>query len=151
MPKKKYWEQDGLNPNMYTDGLPGTVIAEHKGEKPEDITSLTVWARGHSATWLDQLEPKDAVTAVLRSIEKLRPAAKGHLEVRAWKSWSRDPFSGGDWAVWKPGQVNAFAREVAKPHGRIHFCGEHTSVSNRGMEGAMESGERAALEVLKLA
>jgi monoamine oxidase len=29
----------------------------------------------------------------------------------------------------------------------LHFCGEHTAVSNRGMEGAMESGERVALEV----
>ena len=34
--------------------------------------------------------------------------------------------------------------EVAKPHGRVHFAGEHTSKSNRGMEGAQESGERAA-------
>jgi monoamine oxidase len=36
---------------------------------------------------------------------------------------------------------------MAQAHGRIHFCGEHTAVSNRGMEGAMESGERAALEI----
>jgi monoamine oxidase len=151
VPKKKFWEQDGLDPSMFTDGLPGTVIAEHKGDRPEEITSLTVGVRGHSATWLDQLEPKDAAAAVVKSIEKLRPAAKGQLEVRAWKSWSRDPFSGGDWAVWQPGQVTAFAKDVAKPHGRIHFCGEHTSVSNRGLEGAMESGERAALEVLKFA
>ena len=35
-----------------------------------------------------------------------------------------------------------------EPEGRLHFCGEHTALSNRGMEGAMESGERAALEVL---
>jgi len=34
------------------------------------------------------------------------------------------------------------------PHGRVHFCGEQTAVANRGMEGAMESGERAAIEVL---
>jgi monoamine oxidase len=26
----------------------------------------------------------------------------------------------------------------------VHFSGEHTSVSARGMEGAIESGERAA-------
>ena len=38
----------------------------------------------------------------------------------------------------------------ASPSGRVHFCGEHTAVSNRGMEGAMESGERAAFEVLGL-
>lgn len=149
VPKRRFWEQDGLNPSMYTDGLPGMVIAEHKGERPEEITSLTVWVRGHQATRLDELEPKEAIAAVVRSIEKLRPAAKGQLEVRAFKSWSRDPFSGGDWAVWQPGQVNAFARVIAEPHGRIHFCGEHTAQANRGMEGAMESGERAALEVLE--
>jgi monoamine oxidase len=34
-----------------------------------------------------------------------------------------------------------------QPHGRVHFCGEQTAVGSRGMEGAMESGERAALEV----
>jgi monoamine oxidase len=149
VPKTRFWEKDGLNPNMFTDGLPGMVLAEHKGEKPEDITSLTVWVRGHQAIRLDELEQKAATSAVVKSIEKLRPAARGQLEVRAFKSWSRDPFSGGDWAVWQPGQVNAFASAVAQPHGRIYFCGEHTAQANRGMEGAMESGERAAVEVLQ--
>jgi monoamine oxidase len=39
---------------------------------------------------------------------------------------------------------------MAAPHGRIHFCGEHTALANRGMEAAMESGERAAIEVLQV-
>jgi monoamine oxidase len=34
------------------------------------------------------------------------------------------------------------------PHGRLHFCGEQTALANRGMEGAMESGERAAIEAM---
>ena len=38
--------------------------------------------------------------------------------------------------------------EIANSLGRIHFAGEHTALTNRGMEGAMESGERAALEGL---
>ena len=36
---------------------------------------------------------------------------------------------------------------MAAPHGRIHFCGEHTARANRGMEGAMESAERVVLEL----
>jgi monoamine oxidase len=40
---------------------------------------------------------------------------------------------------------------MAALYGRIHFCGEHTVQANRGMEGAMESAERAALEVLETA
>jgi monoamine oxidase len=59
----------------------------------------------------------------------------------------RDPFSGGDWVIWGPGQITELFGHVATPHGRIHFAGEHTSRSNRGMEGAQESGERAAQEV----
>ncbi|MSO98939.1 MAG: FAD-dependent oxidoreductase, partial [Rhodospirillaceae bacterium] len=75
--------------------------------------------------------------------------AKGKLEAAFIKSWLRDPFAGGDYAIWGPGQVKAFINEVGKPHGRIHFAGEHTGLSNRGMEGAMESAERATQEVLQ--
>ena len=81
-------------------------------------------------------------------IERIRPSAKGRLEAVAYKSWARDPFAGGTWAYWQPGQVSELAAVARMPHGRLHFCGEHTSLLARGMEGALESGERVALEVL---
>ena len=146
--KKPYWEDDGMTPNMFTNSLCGMVVAEHKGERPEEITSLTSWIRGPNAAWMDQVDERDAIAAVVADIERLRPAAKGALEAVAYKSWYRDPFSSGDWAVWQPGQITELAPHVSKPHGHIHFCGEHTAVSNRGMEGALESGERVAFEVL---
>jgi len=49
--------------------------------------------------------------------------------------------------IYAPGQIRRFARVMAAPHGRVHFCGEHTARANRGMEGAMESAERVALEL----
>jgi monoamine oxidase len=64
-------------------------------------------------------------------------------------SWEQDPFAGGTWAIFRPGQVAAFAHALAKPHGRMFFCGEHTAIGSRGMEAAMESAERVALEVLQ--
>jgi len=148
IPKKPFWEDDGMTPNMFTDSLAGMVLGEHKGDNPADVTSLTCWIRGHHAEWLDQIPEQDAIAAVVADIERLRPAAKGQLEVGGYKSWYRDPFASGDWAVWQPGQVSALSAHVATPHERIHFCGEHTAVSNRGMEGALESGERVAFEVL---
>ena len=45
-------------------------------------------------------------------------------------------------------RVGTLAAHVGTAHERLHFCGEHTAISNRGMEGAMESGERVAFEVL---
>ncbi len=148
--KKPFWQDDGRNPNIFSNGLAGMVVAERKGKTPRDITSLTIWIRGRNATWMDTLDPKDATAAIMEDFYRVRPAAKGKVEPRVYHSWYRDPFSAGDWAVWAPGQVTAFAGDVGKPHGRIHFCGEHTAVSNRGMEGAMESGERAAFEILGL-
>ena len=146
--KEPYWEQDGLNPNMFSNSLAGMVVAEHKGAKPADVSSLTIWIRGQDAAWMDTQADAVSTKAVMDDFLRMRPAAKGKVEIVGYKSWYRDPFSIGDWAYWQPGQVSSFATELGKPHERIHFCGEHTAVSNRGMEGAMESGERAALEVL---
>jgi monoamine oxidase len=52
--------------------------------------------------------------------------------------------------MFAPGQITAFGREMILPHGRLHFAGEHTRRLDYGMEAAMESGERAALEILGL-
>ena len=44
--------------------------------------------------------------------------------------------------------IAKYKATMAQPAGVIHFAGEHTSQSTRGLEGAMESGELAAFEVL---
>lgn len=37
---------------------------------------------------------------------------------------------------------------MAKPWHRLYFAGEHTAVAEPGMEGAIESAERVADEVI---
>jgi monoamine oxidase len=148
VPKKAYWKEDGLHPNMWTDGPVGMVLAQRFGKTDDEVTSLTVWARGLNATYHDRLGASAAKKLILSEFERLRPAAKGQLEVAAMHSWALDPFAAGDWAIYAPGQVTAFATTMAQPHKRLHFCGEHTALGSRGMEGALESAERAALEVL---
>jgi len=148
-PKKPFWEQDGLAPNMWTDGPAGTITVQRFGEKDSEVTAISANARGIGAAYLDRLPPKDAIRLVQQQIEQLRPAAKGALENGVMHSWATDPFSGGDWAVYAPGQIRTFARDLAKPRGRLFFCGEHTAKANRGMEGAFESAERAALEIIE--
>ncbi|MXW73275.1 MAG: FAD-dependent oxidoreductase, partial [Chromatiales bacterium] len=44
--------------------------------------------------------------------------------------------------------VGQFAAHMREAHGNIHFAGEHTALMERGMEGAFESGERAAVDAL---
>jgi monoamine oxidase len=146
--KEPFWEEDGMPVGMFSDSILGNVMAQHFGEEPKEVTSITCWHRGWKAQQVDQLPEEDAKRMIIKAFEEQRPASKGKLEVAGFKSWYNDPFSSGDWAVWEPGQIKDFIIKMAEPHGNLHFCGEHTALSNRGMEGAMESGERVAFEVM---
>ena len=148
--KRPFWEQDGLPPTMWTDSQIGRVFGIYGGATDDEVSSLLVTAYGFKSAWLDRLGREAAGRYVVAEMERIRPAAKGALGVAAYHSWTLDPFSAGDWAYFAPGTVAQFMPAMFQPHGRVHFCGEQTAVSARGMEGAMESGERAAIEVATL-
>lgn len=80
---------------------------------------------------------------------QIRPSTRGLLEPITIQSCARDPFGAGDWVYWKPGQVRKYAHHMRDGLARVAFCGEHTAIMQRGMEGAFEAGERAAMEILQ--
>lgn len=147
-PKTPFWEEDGLSPSMWHDGFASTVIAHRYGKTPEEVTGLMVQARGNLALEWDNLGKQDVYDRLISTIEKLRPAAKGALEPLHYHSWSQEEFSGGAWAYYRPGQATRFPQVVARAIGSVHFCGEHTEFAARGVEGALASAERVALEVM---
>jgi monoamine oxidase len=147
-PKSPFWERDGYAPSLFTDSRAGMIAAARNGANPKEVTTLTAWVTGDAAATLDQLPPAAAGRAVIDEIARIRPASTGELEFVALHSWGADPYAGGAWAYFRPGDVTRFAGIIGRAHGRLHFCGEHLALENRGMEGAMESGERAATEIL---
>jgi monoamine oxidase len=147
-PKSPFWEADGYAPSLFTDSRAGMVAAARHRERPGEVTSLTAWVMGDEAAALDRMAPQDAGRAVVEAIERIRPSAVGQLELLGLHSWGADRHAAGAWAYFRPGDVTRFAGIIGRAHGRVHFCGEHLATANRGMEGAMESAERAAAEVL---
>lgn len=148
VPKRPFWESDGMAPGMWTDGPLGLVLPQRFGTRDDEITSLTVWCRGLNGLRMDRFGIEAGKALILGEFARLRPASKGQLDVAAVHSWTNDSMAGGAWAIFKPGQVTALRASMAKPHQHLFFCGEHTSVGSRGMEGALESAERVSLEVL---
>jgi monoamine oxidase len=146
---RPFWDEDNLEPSMWTDSPIGRVSAVYHEAKDDQVSSLLVSAFGPGARHLDRLGKEGAARYVVAQIEQMRPAAKGALQVIGQHSWEQDPFAGGAWAYFNPGTVTKFLPAMFQPRGRVHFCGEHTSVTARGMEGAIESGERAAGAVTK--
>jgi monoamine oxidase len=61
--------------------------------------------------------------------------------------WSREPFSLGSYLIFGPGDLLAWGRRLAEPHGRLHFAGAEASTLPSYLEGAVRAGERAAAEV----
>ena len=65
--------------------------------------------------------------------------------------WAAEPWSRGcPTAIAGPGALTAHPTTLREPIGRVHFAGTETAVEWTGyIEGALESGERAAREVLR--
>lgn len=148
IPEAPFWEEDGLLPGMWTDRKLGQVVGINGAQKAGEISYMSVWGRGFGAQYMDSLGPEGAAKFVLDELYRLRPAARGKVRFGAFKSWQLNPYSGGDWVVWKPGQIHRFHETLRTPQERLYFAGEHTSINQRGLEAALESGERAAVEIL---
>ncbi|HWJ05615.1 MAG TPA: FAD-dependent oxidoreductase [Steroidobacteraceae bacterium] len=145
---RPFWETDGMEPSMWTDSHLGRVSAIYHGADADEVSSLVVSAFGPAALHLDRLGQEAVARHVVAEIERMRPAAKGTLTVTAQHSWTKDRYAGGAWAYFHPGTVTKFLPAMNAPSGRVHFCGEQTALASRGMEGALESGERAAQAVV---
>lgn len=146
--RRRYWEEDGLPPVAWTDtGLGGSIPLRYG--PAGDVSTVLAFIGGMEADLLDRLPREEATALVLSEIERVRPSAAGALRPVKYFSWQQDRFAGGTYAYWEPGMISRFAREIGQPYGRIHFAGEHTAKLDRGMEGACESGERAAIEIIE--
>ena len=143
-----FWEAAGWSGSWWTDGPLGRIFT--RSIPGSTRHNMTIWINGNDCDRLNALDT-DACTDVISSaLWDLVPAAKEVTSVGQLVRWSTDPFAGGTWALWKPGQAGRAHDAIQAPDGRLFFAGEHTAEAYRGMEAAMESGERAALQVMRL-
>ena len=141
-----YWEVDGIEASMWGNGALTLVRQEIGYDGNRDLVAAV--AVGPRGTRLDSLPPAERGQFVLDYLAQVRPSTKGRLEVVTTHSWAEEPYIGGARHSYTPGQVSRFRDAMIRPHQRLHFAGEHTRRLEIGMESAMESGERAALEII---
>ena len=145
---RPFWEEDRMGPGMWTNSPLGTIYPQYFGASDGEVTGLLAQGRGELAATWDRMGRERAMASVVEALKALRPAAKGAVKAVHYHSWAAEEFSTGAWAYFMPGQIRELHNAIARPAGRIHFCGEHTAISARGLEAALESSERVALEVL---
>jgi monoamine oxidase len=64
-------------------------------------------------------------------------------------AWQRDKFTGGSYALYRPGQWFGVRPILQRPHIKVLFAGEHLADWQGFMEGAIETGEAAAQSLIK--
>jgi monoamine oxidase len=146
IPSEPYWETDGLPPSMWTDTIIERLFPNR--DASGQIQSITCWVDGANADILDAMPEEEQVAAVLGELARIRPSTADKLTNARTISWGADPYSKGAYANYLPGQVTRLKPVMARPWHRIHFAGEHTAVTTPGMEGALETAQRAANEII---
>lgn len=145
--KRDFWEDDGLPKNLWTDSPFERFVVLNRGEN-DAPSSAIAFVNGVEAYRYDFMTDEEAFAYTMEELIKVRPSVEGALEPLLVQSCHRDVHGAGDWVFWRPGQVQSYAPYMRESHGNVYFAGEHTALLERGMEGAFESGERAALDVL---
>lgn len=94
--------------------------------------------------------PSADVARFLGQIEPVFPGAGSAFDGLAYRDvWHLDKWHRGAYSYWRPGQYTTIAGYEGVAEGGVHFAGEHTAYDSQGfMNGAVESGERAASEVV---
>jgi monoamine oxidase len=145
--RRRFWNSEGLNGFATTD-LPISQVWDSTYNQPGVHGILQAFPISLHSRRLTGLPEEDRISFALDQVERIYPGTRKNFEGGVSKCWDEDQWARGGTAFYKPGQFSALLPHVARPEGRVHFAGEHTSVWIDGwMQGALESGNRVAREV----
>ena len=131
LPLQSTWETSRLQP-----GLAGI---------------LTNFTGGNRGLELGQGAPAEQAAQFCNQLDRLFPGVaalrSGMTEARF--HWPSYPFTKGSYTCYRPGQWTMMHGAAGERVRRLHFAGEHCSLSAQSfMEGGCETGEAVAREIL---
>jgi len=147
--KRRFWEEDdGIFGGGTLTDLPirNLYYPDHGRETGRGVI-LASYTWSEDAQRWGSLKPDDRIIQALDDVAEIHPQIVKEFEVGTSWMWHDDEFAGGAFALFDPGQQTLLHEEIIKPEGRIHFAGEHASLYHAWIQGALESGLRAAIDI----
>ncbi len=151
--KERYWVKAGRSGESLSDQAPGMTWDATAGLEG-DTACLTAFAGGPTAEkaiaeWSTKRE-----TMWREELEKIQPGYAENVTASRELMWPLERLTRAGYSFPAPGQVTTVAKAIRENfgHARLTVCGEHASTKFPGyMEGALESGLRAAQRILEVA
>jgi monoamine oxidase len=147
--RRRFWEEDdGIFGGGTVTDLPIRIVfyPDHGRETGRGVV-LASYTWSEDAQRWGSLSEHDRLAQALENFALIHPQAPEHYEGGVSKMWHDDEFAGGAFALFDPGQQTLLYKHIIEPEGRVHFAGEHASLAHAWIQGAIESGLRAAHEV----
>ncbi len=146
--ERPFWREAGLSGEVYSDtGITVTTFDDtsHDGAHP----ALVTFSDGQVARDWSSQTPDERKRAVLAEFSRFFGPDAARPVAFAEKNWNDDPWSRGCYVgVAGPGTLTACGEALRAPCGRLHWAGTETATEWMGyLEGAIQSGQRAAEEV----
>ena len=146
--KHRFWEtEDGIYGGNTPTDLPNQQIyypeRQHTSNRGVLIGTYTY---GVEAKHWASLPEEERVKQTLKYVSKIHPQATTEFEIGTSKVWGQDRYAAGV-SMYYADEHRTLFPHTHTPEGAIHFAGEHTSYKHGWIEGAVESGLRAAHEI----
>ncbi|MFH8841689.1 flavin monoamine oxidase family protein [Streptomyces sp. NPDC017868] len=147
--ERPFWRERNGHAEFLLLDRPGGAVFDTT--PPDGPGHLCILVAGAEARELDRLGAAGRSQALLRRlVPHLGPEV---LTPASWheKSWHLDEHVGGGYAALAiPGTTDGYFPMPSQPVGALHWAGTETASEHAGyIEGAIESGERAAREVIE--
>ncbi len=151
--RRRFWEEDDgiFGGGSVTDLAIRNIYYPESGRDTGRGVLLASYTWAEDAQRWGSLAPEERIVQALENVAVIHPQVKQEFEVGASKMWHDDPYAGGAFALFEPSQQSLLYQHIIAPEGRLHFAGEHASLCHAWIQGAIESGLRAALEINAIA
>ncbi len=148
--ERAFWREAGYSGEVVSSDGPFSVVYDntsHDGKQPALVGFIV---GNHARQWSSQ-PSADRERRVLAALARYFGDEARLCQEYHELDWGAEPWSGGcPVGGLPPGVLTSSFQHLRKPEGRIHWAGTESATEWMGyMEGAIQSGERAADEVLR--
>ncbi len=145
---KRFWLEQGLSGDTASE-LPIGWTWEATDQQDGQAGILIAYTSGRNADAQKYKKNSGIIKNKLKQVEAMYPGSTQYFLKAQVQSWNREPWTGGGYSAYSPGQVTSLWGAFDEPYGRIFFAGEHTDTLYPGyMEGAVRSGQKAAESIV---
>jgi monoamine oxidase len=147
---RRFWRAPG-RPRAFGSALDFGAIMDGNEEQRGRTGILCLLAGGGASDATQAIVAKDGPRGLADALDWL---GSKDAELLAGRQvvWEADPHARGGYAFFDPAFPPELRAWLPRPAGRLFFAGEHTSIRWQGyMNGAVESGRRAAAEIAAVA